>query len=120
MSRKLYSLILLVSILTGILQPALPMIEYHLQGKDLTELFLNNEGLAGRICEGSGTPETEADCALEEPDTSLINEDFYPVPVRISGIATALLLPEISKSYHVLIESVAVRFSLPISPPPRS
>lgn len=123
MKRKLYSVILLFSMLSGIMQPVIPMIEYHLFENGLPSVLIPQAEEIAVFCNTlAETETTPALCRCEDdmPDSELLNDEFYPVPVKISGSEGSPHLTESNGYYPLYDEKTRIRHSLPSSPPPRS
>ena len=98
--KHLYSYILLLSFLTGVIQPVLPMAEYVFSEEgQIATLFSAGDVT---ICSMShdNTKMNCDDCSLcDYPDSdSLLDIEFYPIPLHVVG----------STSEHILYQSAAL------------
>lgn len=117
--KRIYSLILLFSLLVGTLQPILPMIEYQLQRGDIIELlgFGKDDAEAGchmTLC-------TMGDCETPEgqADQSLLDLDYYPLALEITAIPSPHVFLSSTRFYLPIAKHVISPTFLPIPPPPR-
>jgi len=123
--KQLYSLILLFSFVIGILQPVMPMIEYHIQEGDLGSLIFNQKMLDELNCnpeeslaDYQNLCECERNCS-EESNKELLDLEFYPVPVNIAAGPALAVLPPLSEHYNNLTENLRLQYLNVNSPPPR-
>lgn len=116
---RFYSVILLISLLVGTLQPILPMIEYQMQKGDLIELlgFWGNNTETGcqlTICgmEDDGAQQDEA-------DQSLLDVDYYPLALEITSILNPDVFQNSTRCYLPSAKNIISPLFSPNSPPPR-
>jgi hypothetical protein len=118
--KRMYSLILLLSLLVGTLQPILPMIEYQLHDGDIVELLGFGEESANTICDM--TICTMKDCETPEGQAtqSLLDLDYYPLALQITAIPSPHVFLSSTRCYLPSAKHVNSPPILPIPPPPRS
>ncbi len=117
--KRFYSVILLISLLVGTLQPILPMIKYQLHEGDIIELL------------GFGESDVETDCRMTvcavedcekqqaETDQSLLDLDYYPLALEITTNPHPHLFLSSTRFYLPSAKHVISPTFLPIPPPPR-
>lgn len=117
--KRLYSVILLISLLVGTLQPILPMIEYQLDGGDIIELLGFGDDntemgcrMATCLMEDCGTQEAET-------DRSLLDLDYYPLALEITTVPNLYVFRSSIRVYLPSPKHVISLAFLPIPPPPR-
>lgn len=123
--KKIYSVILLFSFIVGVLQPVLPMAEFYISDKgELTELF--DHGPSSMSCddnkcmEMSNEKEMCTDCDHDSKQgKSLLDIDYYPIPIKMSGNTGITDLTAYSKQHPIISESVRVFYQNPNTPPPK-
>lgn len=117
--KKLYSTILLFSFLIGTIQPALPLIEYHIFKESIIERFCVNRELPESDCDGvcyltSQIQESEKD---EEPVA--LNMDYYPIGAEYIK-SFSLQNPVLNQDrFPALCEHKIPAESQPNAPPPK-
>lgn len=81
--KLIYSHILLIALMTGTLQPALPMLEFSVFKGSLIELLAerSESACSGMYCD-LVTEECPCDTS-ESQSESLLDVDYYPVPLNI-------------------------------------
>lgn len=120
--KRIYSLILLFSFVLGVLQPVIPMVEYVVAEGDLTELFHTNEGVAcpvadmdmDTICQACDYCDT-----AEDERESLLDTDFYPIPLQTVQFSGDNALTVISEGYVLADEQILYHYYKTLAPPPR-
>ena len=120
--NRIYSFILILSMVAGTLQPALPMMEYMLKHHDLSSVLdVDYSETESTFC--------ALKCALtsiqQECDTDhihgdeLLDMDYYPVPLKISdNPSMGILSVRLGKYYHIG-DRLLTNYILPNAPPPR-
>jgi hypothetical protein len=123
--KSIYSLILLLSFITGVLQPVMPMVEYVVSEADVLNVFdagdktescsatdscLSLEKMAG-IC----------DCCEDESNDqeSLLDTDFYPIPIQTVQTTSHPALTVISGNNAFTDEQILSHYYSTLSPPPK-
>lgn len=123
--KSIYSLILLLSFITGVLQPVMPMVEYVVSEADVLNLFdagdktescsatdscLSLEKMVG-IC----------DCCEDESNDqeSLLDTDFYPIPLQTIHYSGHQALTVVSENNALIDEQILSHYYSTLSPPPR-
>lgn len=82
--KRLYSVILLFSFLIGTLQPALPLIEYHLFKENIILKFCVDRDKPVNECEGSCyLADQIAQSESQDGEGLLLNLEFYPIATSI-------------------------------------
>lgn len=118
--KRLGPLLLLLSFLTGAVQPILPMLEYH----------LFKEMIAEELCENRDDPESDCDgsCYLadrihqaEEKQSDMTRQhvDFYPIYVTYGKPVMLDLNPGSRKAFFTFDESLPEIPRSVLTPPPR-
>lgn len=117
--KKLYSYILLLSFLTGVIQPVLPMAEYVFSedGQIATLLDTGNEN----ICSISLDKENCDDCGLcDYPESdSLLDIEFYPIPLQVAGFSGEHILYQSAELYSGGDDQLTDFYYSTIPPPPK-
>lgn len=121
--KRIYSLILLLSFTLGVLQPVMPMVEYVVAEGDLTELFHSHNGL--KTCpianpdQDMDTICQACDCSEASTDESLLDTDFYPIPLQTVQYLGDHALTVISEGHTLADEQTLFNYYATIVPPPR-
>ena len=117
--KRVYSLILLISLLVGTLQPILPMIEYQLHKDNIINLLGFGEDDADANCEMNLC--TMADCKTQtsHTDQNLLDLDYYPLALQITTIPSPRVFLSGTRFYLPIAKHVISPTFLPIPPPPR-
>jgi hypothetical protein len=121
MMKKVYSAILLISFLAGIIQPVVPMAEYHLQKGGLFELIKMNGEQINHSPENfcSHDELTLPDDWKTDHHEILIDTEFYPIPIKPDLLNKQTILPVIYKGYKCMNWSLDEIFLKRYTPPPR-
>lgn len=118
--KKLYSLILLFSLAVGIMQPILPMIEYQMFEGNLVEMLATDactaENAGEDVCNMLNTDSSDRD---GEADQSLLDLDYYPLALQMTGMPDPHSYPIQLTFYLPDTNRVAGPTYLPSPPPPR-
>lgn len=118
--NKSYALILLLSFLTGMLQPVLPMIEYQLYEDDLLEFFWQDlnpgEDLSALACLSYGN----AAAQNSDGGDSLLNDNFYPLAPDIALVPLLRVFFNSDRVYIPAMRQTQSPSFLPLIPPPRA
>lgn len=120
--KKIYSIILLFSLLTGVLQPVMPMIEFHLFQGDLLELFLEENTHPEEDCDQICCSIVDmSNCQNQKNESSpdLLDGDYYPVPIQLPGNDDRVNLLKQSGLYTTINENYTGQYHCPAPPPPR-
>jgi len=114
--KRIYPIILLLSFLTGTIQPVMPMIEYYLSHENLAEIFVFGDS-------------DEEDCILgiiqnncdtdDQESKQLLDLDYYPIPLQIQSLYIDRGLHLLTESFRPANEKIRLLFYYPNSPPPR-
>lgn len=87
--KRLYSVILLFSFLIGTLQPALPLIEYHLFKENIILTFCIDRDEPVNECEGSCYLANQiAQSGSQDGDVLMLNLEFYPIAISMLASGT--------------------------------
>lgn len=118
--KRLYSAILLFSFLIGTLQPALPLIEYHLFKENIILKFCVDRDEPVNECEGSCYLANQmAQSESQDGEGHLLNMEFYPI--AISMVVSGTLFTTYGRGSIYSLQAL----SLPdppldsVHPPPR-
>lgn len=117
--RIFYAHILQFSFLIGILQPALPLIEYHIFKESIIERFCVNREVPESDCDGVCYLTAQIAENRQDTDPVALNTDYYPIAVEyVRGFRLIRDLYEVSlfPGYSVSELIVSIR---PNAPPPR-
>ncbi|HEX6982598.1 MAG TPA: hypothetical protein VF181_07540 [Balneolaceae bacterium] len=113
--KKIYSIILLFSFLTGAMQPIMPMIEYQLYSGNLIEFFDSGNG---NPCDDL-IQLLKKDCQDQQNDAqqSLLDDDYYPLALQTAAPPKAIIILDKGKLEIFISHHLKTRpFS--INPPP--
>ncbi|MEX0895268.1 MAG: hypothetical protein WDZ36_05870 [Balneolaceae bacterium] len=98
------------------------MIEYQLFRGDLLELFLaekaHTEEDCNQIC-CSIVDLRNCENQEDESTSDLLDDDYYPIPIQLSGNTGSVYLLEQAEFYTFLKETYTGRNLSPAPPPPR-
>lgn len=88
--KRVYSIILLFSFLTGAIQPIMPMIEYQLYSGNLIEFFGSDDESP---CENL-IQLLKKDCHDQQNDAqqSLLDDDYYPLALQTAAPPKAVVI----------------------------
>lgn len=123
--KPIYSLILLLSFATGVLQPVMPMVEYWVSEVNLVELFDSNDEFAACSTAdsdlGSKKMNKLCDCGESESNDSesLLDTDFYPIPLQTLQHTGHQALTVVSENNAFIDEQILSHYYSTLSPPPR-
>lgn len=118
--KKIYSVILLFSFLTGALQPVMPMIEYQLYTGSLVEFFGFEKGNSEKPCDHF-LQLVKEDCENQQNNSqqSLLDDDYYPLAVQITTPPKPIAFPNKKKLEILIVQNIAEPSFSPNPPPPR-
>jgi len=120
--KRIYSLILILSMVAGTLQPALPMIEYMLNHHHLgSVLDVDYSESEGPICAmkcALTSIQKKCDMDHEEGD-EMLDVDYYPIPLKISDTPAIGILPSQTERHIFTGDKLLTNYILPNAPPPR-
>lgn len=120
--KRIYSIILILSIAAGTLQPALPMVEYMINHNHFSSVlnvdFSESEGaLCALKC---AVTSIQNECDMDhEGDEELLDVDYYPIPLKMSDSPTIGILSEQTERYLRTGDELLTIYMLPNAPPPR-
>src|SRR6056297_453720 len=120
--KRIYSLILILSIVAGTLQPALPMIEYKLNHHHLSSILdVDYSETDGTICAlKCALTSIQKECDMDHSEgDKLLNVDYYPVPLKMSDNPSMGFLTEQTERYIHIGDKLITTYILPNAPPPR-
>ncbi|NBC25632.1 MAG: hypothetical protein GVY08_02135 [Bacteroidetes bacterium] len=120
--KRIYSLILLFSFVLGILQPVMPMMEYVIAEGNLTELFHTSQEMACPLADIEMDTICQAcDCCdrSEEKRESLLDTDFYPIPLQTVQFSGDNELTVLSEGHGLADEHILSHYYKTLVPPPR-
>lgn len=117
--KQLYSYILLLSFITGVIQPVLPMVEYVFSEEgQIAALFVTGDEM---ICSVSIEKKNCDDCSLcdyQESD-SLLDIEFYPIPLQVAGFSGGHILYQSAELYSGGDDQLTDFYYSTIPPPPK-
>lgn len=113
--KRVYSIILLFSFLTGAMQPIMPMIEYQLYSGNLIEFFGSDDESP---CENL-IQLLKKDCHDQQNDAqqSLLDDDYYPLALQTVAPPKAMVTFNKGK-LEIFVSSHLKTRPFSISPPP--
>lgn len=117
--KKIYSVILLISLLVGTLQPIPPMIEYQLHEGDIIELLGFGDDNTEMNCQMTISAMEECETQEAQTDRSLLDLDYYPLALEITGIPDPHVFLSSTRFYLPYSKDVISLTFLPNPPPPR-
>jgi len=117
--KRLYSVILLVSLIVGTLQPILPMIEFQLQEGSIIELFGFGEDDTGTHCVEIIYTMENCETQRSETDNNLLDVRYYPLALKITTVPDSHVFLSSTRLYSPSVNHVISLSSLPSPPPPR-
>ena len=120
--NRIYSFILILSMVAGTLQPALPMMEYMLKHHDLSSVLdVDYSETEGTVCAlKCALTSIQKECDMNHKDgDELLNVDYYPVPLKISDNPSMGFLTEQTGAYFHVGDKLLTNYILPNAPPPR-
>ncbi|WP_141691536.1 hypothetical protein [Rhodohalobacter halophilus] len=120
--KRIYSIILILSIAVGTIQPALPMIESILNHHDFSRLIqVDLSESEGVVCAlQCALTNIQKECEMDhEEDEKLLDVDYYPIPLKMSNSPALGLLPSQNGRYIQIGENLLTNYILPNAPPPR-
>ncbi|MEX2585798.1 MAG: hypothetical protein WD315_05335 [Balneolaceae bacterium] len=119
--KRLYSVILLFSFLVGTLQPALPLIEYHLFKGSIIQKFCIDRDEPVNDCEGSCYLANQiAQSEGQEDYMILLNLEFYPIAISIAPLETLFTTYGRGSMYSLQVLSLPDPPLDSVHPPPRN
>lgn len=118
--KRIYSIILLVSLLIGTLQPILPMIEYQLFEGDIVELLNNESNNLQDPCSKIHdlVHSNNQDCH-DSKNQQLLDIDYYPLSLEITTIPDPRVFLKSTRFYLPIVKDTLSPTFLPNPPPPR-
>lgn len=117
--ERFYSIILLLSLMVGTVQPILPMIEYQMHEGGIIELLDLGEESIKTDCTMSICTMEDCETQQSEADQSLLDLDYYPLALKITAIPTPKVFLSSTRFYLPSVKNVIDPVFLPNSPPPR-
>lgn len=123
--KPVYSLILLLSFVTGILQPVMPMVEYVISEINLVEVFGSGDETKSCSTADSNTDMGQiykfCDCCEtnNHKQESLLDTDFYPILLYTAQYTGHHALTVISENNALIDEQILAHYYSTLSPPPR-
>lgn len=119
--KRMKGAILLLSFLVGTLQPALPLIEYHIFKENIIQKFCVDRELPQSDCEGSCYLASQIEQNQERDGEPLaLNLEFYPIAISAPPSGFADFTPESPNSFGPLNCPVCSLTFDPDFPPPRT
>jgi len=119
--KKVYSLILLLSFLVGMLRPVTPMVEHFLHESDVASIFtlfsLNGDDI--HTCSIADLLDDINCLCCEASGDEMLDTDFYPVPIKYSADPVVGLLPLKKELLFSVDEQLLIMHPGTHSPPPR-
>ncbi len=118
--KRIYSIILQFAFTVGIVQPILPMVEYHLHKGDLSKFFQGNAPVQESCEVLNCLCNCSANCDTQEQEQQyLLDVEFYPIPIKIFSSPDLTLNPEPSMLYIFIHNSLQAPHPRNSSPPPK-
>jgi hypothetical protein len=123
--KPIYSLILLLSFIIGVLQPVMPMVEYVVTEINLTKLFDSSDAMSSCSTADSNPDMDKITefCECCETDNnekeSLLDTDFYPIPLHTIQYIGHHALTVTSENNVFIDEQILSDYYSTLSPPPR-
>lgn len=118
--KRFFAHILLLSLLTGVLQPVMPMFEYLMSEGEIVTLLFDGESTARCELAAQRGANCEIDCPNDvEEEVLLLDGDYYPVPLTMHKVAPGAILPVRWALYSPPADGWTNRTTHPLSPPPR-
>ncbi|MEX0662146.1 MAG: hypothetical protein WEA58_03830 [Balneolaceae bacterium] len=118
--KRIYSLILLLSFTLGVIQPVMPMVDFVVTGGEFLELFHSNNGFECPV-QDINEIDQECECAdgMSGENESLLDTEFYPIPLHVVQFSGEQNLTVAQEGYHIMDEQTLMHFYSKIAPPPR-
>ena len=123
--KRIYSLILLFSFFTGVIQPVMPMVEYIMSEATVISLFSSDDESGACLLSDIDLTEDHisencscCNTGCDAPD-SLLDTDFFPVHLQPVTGYDDQALSVISLNNRLSDERTFTLFSSTLSPPPR-
>ena len=119
--KKVYSLILLLSFLVGMLRPVTPMVEHYLHESDVASIFhlFSTDGDDIHTCPLSDLLDDITCHCCESSGDEMLDTDFYPVPIKLTADPVVGLLAYQQELLHAVDEQLLIMHPGTHSPPPR-
>jgi len=119
--KSLRVFILLFSFLTGIIQPVLPMLEYHLFKDYITENLCEERSLEVSDCEGMCYLRNQIkDHEETQSEMPAMTGEYYPGTILCDGVKDIIFFPENRRYFTGLPPSVPDQLLIVDTPPPES
>ncbi len=117
--KKIYSLILLISFLTGAIQPIVPLLEYHIFKESIIELFCVNRNVPDSDCEGfcylTSQIQEQQD---KQPESRAAHSEYYPGTILPDLKTNQNLFPNNDESFiTVTVYGISQSIKTEIPPP---
>lgn len=120
--KRIYSFILLFSFVLGVLQPVMPMVEYVVAEGNLALLLHDNDAAEcpiedmkrDKICLASECCDAE-----DGEQESLLDTDFYPIPLQSGKTSGGNALMVVSEGHALTDEQILAHIYSTMAPPPR-
>lgn len=120
--KRIYSIILILSLAAGTLQPALPMMEYMLNHHHLSSILdVDYSETEGTICAVKcALTSFQKECDMDHSEgDELLDVEYYPVPLKISDNPSMGFLTVQTERYFQICDKLLTNYMLPNAPPPR-
>lgn len=116
--KRIYSIILLLSFLVGTIQPILPMIEIVFTEGVISELVqpLHADSCSINVLQKSCE---DSDCCNHNNDETLLDMDFYPIPLQITASPHLNGLFETKENFSAKDEQLIFLYYQTLAPPPK-
>lgn len=111
--NRIYSIILLVSFMAGVIYPVTPMVEYVMSDSKMCEI------LSHCSCNDVDNRQTACDCCDTKKPDELLDLDNYPIPFNVKAETPVGILSELKEKFFPTSERTINFYTLPLSPPPR-
>jgi hypothetical protein len=117
--KKTYSVILLISFLTGAIQPVVPLLEYHFFKESIIELFCVNRDVPDSDCQGFCYLTNQIEESQEnQPDTRAAHSEYYPGTVLPDHKTDMKLFPKNDDPFiQVPVYGLMLSLNTEIPPP---
>lgn len=122
MKQKLSAILFLVSLLTGLMQPVLPMVEYFVFQENIIEFLCENRDQPEMNCQGMCYLQTQLEKQQETSNDPLylINLDEIPVLTITQKYLPTFISPPQGDINHEWANRYSYKFSSDFFEPPRS
>lgn len=120
--KKIYSIILLLSFLTGAIQPIVPLLEYHFFKESIIEFFCVNRDVPESDCEGFCYLTNQIQESQDkQTETKAGHVEYYPGTILLDHSIDLNVFPEKDSRYiDVTVYDISPSSKTDIPPPKTS